>query len=663
VTTKRLHFRTRSFKIKTSATAITGANAMRSIVAILLAFAVIQPTYAQDGKTFTNTLGMMFVRIDAGSFTMGQGDSVPKSRGEWNERDHDEAPAHAVKISKAFYLGSHEVTNTQYEAFDPKHRDRRGKRSGSKDDEQPVVFVTWHEAVAFCDWLAKKEGKPYRLPTEAEWEYACRAGTATKYHVGDKLTPTDANFGRTADNTSLKASMKVGSYKPNAWGLFDMHGNVAEWCFDWYGPYDAGEQIDPVGRADGYARITRGWSFLAPAFQDVTKLCRSSNRSGHLPEDANAYTGFRVVLGEMPKTKASPVVSEAYQKDVAQKSPGTAVPGLSKKPYFVNYVKEGKNPTIPKETWGPIFSHHNHFSAVCVCPNGDVLACWYTCVSESGREMAQACSRLRAGSDKWDPASLFFDVPDVNDHAPVLLCDGKRIYHFCTQSLFGWDNASNIVRWSDDNGVRWSHPRIILSRDDPQRLSQPCSALQAKDGTLVLACDGDNHIDERLMISKDAGLTWKVGKGDMRKAYGGKYVIHPAVVPTSDGAILSFLRGPHPMPVLTSKDWGDTWEAKTTPFPGIGVGQKIAAMRLSSGAILLCSQDNKKTLVDGGGTYAALSLDDGKTWPHVRKVEGVGGYMSVAQAPNGVIYLFGTRMGCTAFNEAWVRERKAVAEK
>ncbi len=630
---------------------------MRGVLTILLVVALAHPVAAQEEKAFTNTLGMKFVRIDAGGFTMGQGDAPPKSRAEWNERDSDEAPAHRVNISKAFYLGMHEVTNAQYEAFDPKHKALRGKAS----DDQPVVHVTWHDAAAFCSWLASKESKPYRLPTEAEWEYACRAGTTTKYQTGDKLTPGDANFGRTMDNTALKASMKVGSYKPNAWGLFDMHGNVAEWCHDWYGLYEADDQTDPVGRYLAYARVTRGWSYLAPAFQDVTKLCRSANRSGHLPHDANAFTGFRVALGEMPKTKPLPFELEEYQKFVKQ-APAPKDGPDPKKPYLVQYAIEKKNPTIPKETWGPIFSAHNHFSAVCVCPNGDVLACWYTCVSESGRELSQACSRLRVGADKWDDACLFFSVPDVNSHAPVLFCDGKRIYHFCTQSLYGWDNASNIVRWSDNNGVTWSHPKIILSRDAPNRLSQPCSAFQAKDGTLVLACDGDNHKDERLMISKDRGETWKVAKGDMRKAYGGKYVIHPAVVPTADGSILCFLRGPHPMPVLTSKDWGDTWESKTTPFPGINVGQKIAAMRLASGAILICAHDNKKTIVDGG-TYAALSLDDGKTWPHVRKVEGVGGYMSVAQGPNGVIYLFGTRMGCAAFNEAWVREGKAVAEK
>ena len=634
---------------------------MRSILCLLCVLVGAKSVAAQDDKGFTNTIGMKFARIAAGTFVMGQADAPPKSRAEWSERDADEAPAHRVKITTAFYLGVHEVTNLQYEAFNPKHKAQRGKRGSSKADDDPVAYVTWHDAVAFCDWLAKKEGKPYRLPTEAEWEYACRAGTTTKFSVGDELLPKHANYGRADDGGQLKHALKVGSYPANAWGLFDMHGNVAEWCLDWHGPYEAGAQTDPVGRADGYARIVRGWSWLPPSYQTPQRFCRSANRSGHLPEDANAYTGFRVVLGAMPKTKPLPIVLEPYQKDVKQTPAPKEGPDANKS-YFINYVKDGKNPTIAKETWGPIFSQHNHFSAVCVCPNGDVLACWYTCVSESGREMAQACSRLRVGSDKWEPASLFFDVPDVNDHAPVLFCDGKRIYHFCTQSLRGWDDSSNIVRWSDDKGVTWSHPRIILSRDDPQRLSQPCSAFQAKDGTLVLACDGDAHVDERLMISKDRGLTWKVAKGDMRKAYGGKYVIHPAVVPTSDGAILCFLRGPHPMPVLTSKDWGDTWEAKTTPFPGIGTGQKIAAMRLASGAILLCSQDSKKQLVDGG-TFAALSFDDGKTWPHVRKVEGVGGYMSVAQAPNGVIHLFGTRMGCASFNEAWLKEGKAAPEK
>ena len=124
------------------------------------------------------------------------------------------------------------------------------------------MLVTWQQAADFCRWLSKKEGQPYRLPTEAEWEYACRAGTTTAFYTGDTL---DCRRRRTSAWTATaiggSATVAVGSTRPNAWGLFDMHGNVEEWCLDWYGPYEAGEQTDPVGRADGDVRVTRGGSY------------------------------------------------------------------------------------------------------------------------------------------------------------------------------------------------------------------------------------------------------------------------------------------------------------------------------------------------------------------------------------------------------------------
>jgi formylglycine-generating enzyme required for sulfatase activity len=631
--------------------------ALSALGCVALALGPAPQAAEPDDNEHTNSLKMQLVRIEPGAFVMGQGDALPTSREDWLTRDGDEAPAHKVRITKAFYLGATEVTNAQYEKFDPEHKKYRGKGGASNADDEPVTFVTWQQAVDFCAWLAKKEGKPYRLPTEAEWEYACRAGTTTPYHTGDKIMPEQANFGVSRDGKPQK-TVAIGSYKPNAWGLFDMHGNVAEWCQDWYGPYEAGEQSDPVGRADGYARVVRGWSWLAPARRDAPRYARCANRSGHLPEDANAYTGFRVVLGEAPATKPLPLVLAAYQKDVKQGAAPKDGPDPAK-PYFVDFVKAGANPAVPKDAWGPIFAQHNHFAACCVCPNGDVLAAWYTCVDERGRELAQAASRLRAGSDKWEPASLFFGVPDVNCHAPVLLTHGKRVYHFCTQSLHGWDYASDIVRWSDDNGVTWSKPRIMVTRDDPDALSQPCSAFVTRDGAIVLACDGDQHKDERFIVSRDNGETWKVAKGDIRKS-AGKYVIHPAIAPLKDGTIITFLRGPDPMPAAYTKDIGDTFEVKPTPFPGISGGQKATALRLASGALLLCSIKGTKPDTQ---TFAALSPDDGKTWPHVRQVEGVGGYMAVAQAPNGVIYLFGSRMGCAAFNEAWLNEGKPLPEK
>jgi hypothetical protein len=182
----------------------------------------------------------------------------------------------------------------------------------------------------------------------------------------------------------------------------------------------------------------------------------------------------------------------------------------------------------------------------------------------------------------------------------------------------------------------------------------------ARDGSLILACDGDGHRDERLIRSTDQGKTWTVAKGDMRRSAGGRYVIHPAIAQRADGAILSYLRGPDPMPLLISKDLGDTWEVQESPFSGISVGQKAAILRLSSGALLMLTIDRTKRVI-GGGTMLALSLDDGKSWAHVRKVEApVSGYMSLAQAPNGVIYLVGSRLNFAACNEAWIREGKPL---
>ena len=570
------------------------------------------------------------------------------------ERDDDESPAHVVKIGNPYFLAVHEVTNAEYEQFDSARKSWRNKFGASPGGDHPVTFVTWDEADAFCQWLSKKEGKPYRLPTEAEWEYACRAGTTTKFSFGDDLSAEQANLGVSKDGKKPQATMPVGSYPANAWGLHDMHGNVAEWCLDWHGPYEAGEQIDPMGRSHGYARVVRGWSWQLQSMT-AKRYARSANRSGHLPDDANRCVGFRVVLGEMPDAKPLPPIVEPYQRDVKQIKASTEA---NKAPTFMNWAERKKNPAIPKDSWGPMFSQHNHFAAVTFCPNGDLLAAWYTTVTEPGREVAMACSRFRAGSDRWDDASPFFDVPDVNDHAPVLFCDGKRIFHFGTQSLKGWDDASNFVRGSDDNGVTWSQPKIIIPRHGPLPLSQPCTCIvDRKTGAMLLACDGDNHRDERVAISEDGGKNWKVQPGDMR-AVATRYVIHPALVQRADGSLLSFMRGPHPMPAYASNDLGKTWSEVATPFPGIGAGQRVAALKLASGALVVVSHDNKTAIT--GGVFAALSDDDGATWKHVRKVDGVHGYMAMTQTPNGMVHVFGTRMSAASFNEAWLREGKPL---
>ena len=212
------------------------------------------------------------------------------------DENYDEAPMHKVYISKPFKMGLTEVTNAQYELFCPEHKSLRGKNGFSSEDDEAVVFVTYQDAVAFCDWLTRKEGKTYRLPTEAEWEYACKAGRYWNFYMDDKL-PAAWQKNQVIAATPKPLSLKVAQTPPNEWGLYDMCGNVEEWCLDWYGPYIDKEQTDPVGYSDGIARVTRGGSHNTPV-----KYLRSANRMAMLPEDKHTMTGFRVVQAEYPQT-------------------------------------------------------------------------------------------------------------------------------------------------------------------------------------------------------------------------------------------------------------------------------------------------------------------------------------------------------------------------
>ena len=237
----------------------------------------------------TSLAGMKLVLIPAGESTMGSEDG-----------DSDERPPHRVRITRPFFLGQHEVTVGQFRAFvaDSKYRTDAEKEGDdetwrsafpSQTDEHPVVCVTWDDAVAFCQWLSRKEGKAYRLPTEAEWEYACRAGTQTRYSFGDDAKGLSEHAWFLAN--SLSQAHAVGGKKPNAWGLYDMHGNVSEWVADWYaGAYDGpSPRTDPPGAPSGTMRVMRGGSWLGrPPFQ-----C-SVSREGLPPTERKNLIGFRI---------------------------------------------------------------------------------------------------------------------------------------------------------------------------------------------------------------------------------------------------------------------------------------------------------------------------------------------------------------------------------
>jgi len=224
----------------------------------------------------TNPLGMKLNLIPPGEFAMGS----PTSEAD---RGGDETQ-HRVKITKPFYLSVHEVTQAQYEAV------VGNNPSNSKGDTKPVEMVNWDEAVAFCGKLSDEEGMEYRLPTEAEWEYACRAGTTTTYSFGDDASRL-GEYAWYAENSEY-TTHPVGGLKPNAWGLYDMHGNVAEWCRDWWAPYGNEKAVsDPTGPASGEYRVLRGG-----AFYDQPMYVRAADRLNYyvLPDDRNLAFGFRL---------------------------------------------------------------------------------------------------------------------------------------------------------------------------------------------------------------------------------------------------------------------------------------------------------------------------------------------------------------------------------
>jgi len=234
----------------------------------------------------TNTSGVQkpvieWVDIPAGTFLMG---SPP---GETDRKSNE--TQHLVTLS-AFKMSKFEITFLQYDLFCEATGREKPYDEGWGRNKRPVIHVSWDDAKAFADWMGS------RLPTEAEWEYACRAGTTTPFNTGENLSATQANYnGNYPYNNNLKGefiamTMPVGSYAPNAWGLYDMHGNVWEWCNDWFGDYPEASQTNPRGAASGTFRVFRGGGW-----RNFAQICRSAFRYNYFPGHRHFNIGFRVV--------------------------------------------------------------------------------------------------------------------------------------------------------------------------------------------------------------------------------------------------------------------------------------------------------------------------------------------------------------------------------
>ncbi len=311
--------------------------------------------------TLASGVTMKLVRIPLGKFIMG-------SPATEKNRDGDEAPRREVTISGPFYMGVTEVTRGQFSAFvsDSGHKtdaekegwccvwdgEKWSRRRGAcwrspgfvQTDDHPVVCVSYNDAVAFCQWLSRKAGKRVELPTEAQWEYACRAGTKTAYQWGND--PGDGKGWCNGPDQTAKHEFSgwaafswpdgyvytspVSRFRANGWGLYDMHGNVWEWCRDWHASYAGAKTVDPSGPATGRHRVIRGGGWSAKPWH-----CRSATRKCRLPGIPDGYLGFRVawslqvykVPAELGKTPAAPAgwVDLLGKKGMLTASKATAV--------------------------------------------------------------------------------------------------------------------------------------------------------------------------------------------------------------------------------------------------------------------------------------------------------------------------------------------------
>lgn len=624
-----------------------------------------------QGSEFVNSIGIKMIRIPAGTFRMG--DLEPSTQYQPEQfiapAHYDERPAHAVTISHAFYMSQTEITAKEYQDFQMSYEDE-GRFSPYASG------MSWDDAVRFTQWLSRKEHRNYRLPTEAEWEYACRAGSSTPFSSG---------------NQPLQPG------QPNAWELENMETGVPEWVLDWYGPYPAQSLTDPVGPANGFSRVVRGGGYMAPGgrseddtFAPFYRRCanRASIAPGYHGQDV---IGFRIVLASPPETKPLPAhipfirrFVKSADKVPVKDAPDPAKPWFQQRPMLPIPPENASTLEIEAAGFGGGIYDHNHSPGLAVLPNGDVLAIFFSSAA-AGSEYAPSTSfvatRLRFGSTQWDPPNLFYDFADANDQSALLWTEGNKVNFF--GGGIGLVGVPFRWTWSSDSGATWSPISLpvltgLVGGYSPQPIT---SAFRAPDGTMYVATDAAGG-ESLLWASHDNGKTWQ----DTLGRTGGR---HTAFVLLKDGSILG-MGGKNTdingyMPESISHDGGRTWIIRQSPFPALGSNQRPTIIRLADGKLFFASDfQNLRGQAPAAalqrGAFVALSSDEGKTWkikplgtalPHEAHVvsprgqwhekdrggDATLGYTVATQGPNGLIYLISS-MNHPAqefeMNEAWI---------
>lgn len=671
---------------------------------------------AASADSFVNSVGMTMQEVPAGEFVMGYSSPLPlpnelTDNGMPNRLfgDSNEGPWIPYSIAAGMFASSTEVTNSQLEAAFPEHRALRCKLGFSCGDNEAAVFVSYAYAVKYAEWLSAKEGRLYRLPFEAEWEYMARGGTTTYFWTGSTLPASHQNNqnqswypGRDTP-ASVVVNLTVARASPNPFGLHDVHGNVEEWCADWFAPYPSitGEPTpDPQPRR---FRTTRGGSHSTELY-----FLRSAARAGALAEDTSWYIGFRLVMapsnaslatpgfqpaGPVPR-RAKEVSSVLASSVTASGDSANPAPQVPSSGFWtpLQYVLTLFNEKLP-------FLHHNHDPALAVCGNGDVIATWFSTITEPGKESGIVRSRLPVGATAWERPQLHVSTPGRMDNAPNMwLASGQggaqgRLFHVHGMSAAAtWGNNALVQMTSDDCGETWTGPRIIGAEHGLRH--QPVNTMVVlQDGRWVLPCDNTTvgSGGTALHLSSDSGQTWASGNKS-----NGQYIlgIHGTLLQLKNGSLLAYGRGNDingNMAMSVSGDFGNTWTYSASPFPGIVGGQRAIVQRLSDDGILFCGFANDPMPVNTTcasatagaatrmvtGLFCAVSDDEGATWPFRRLVSDDGpgrvleqldgslfvmakttaegnGYTTARQGPDGTIHLISSR-NHYRFTAAWAR--------
>jgi formylglycine-generating enzyme required for sulfatase activity len=619
------------------------------------------------------------VAIPAGSFIMGADaaalpDSITKGFGVMSTRpehgDFDELPTHPVRIARSFKISVTEVSPAEYRLFDPTY-------VAGEATPAYAAGVSWQQAMAYCAWLTKKTGKPWRLPTEAEWEYAARAGGKNIFGNSNEMPKPD---------------------NANAFGLMNMGVGRPEWTMDWYAPYQPGEQVDPVGATAGYTKVVRGggldWRHTAtkttpdlnvPA--TAPYFARAANRASMAPAYASkeGNIGFRVVQAPPVTTKPGPEQRFFYETAVKQDGLlGTSPvggPDPVKPWYHVHEMFQNlQDKSMPGVGWklglasGLGVNYHN--SAIQQLPNGDFLAAYYNApINEDDPDQTVLTMRRRAGSEDWDMPEPWPMFADAALAAPVIWNDqahpGKVWMFWGFPRLIG--AGPFCYATSTDNGATWS--QVIFPhfpKPIGRYVSQPINSIaRAKDGTIYIPTDSTGRDDDGngsvsvVWATKDEGKTWYdtggrtagrhttivIAKNDDLLGYGGKN---------------SNIEGR--MPMARSTDGGKTWKKSKTPFDPLASGERPSIIRLASGRLFFVADYNPKNEkhIHKDGAYVALSNDDGATWTTKRLPSDIltVGYTTATQGSDGIIHIVTSKNKPNyeiELNEAWALDKNTGA--